>query len=169
MLRLAKRLLPSLAAAGILITIGGCADVPTAPADLALDAQFTPVATSRTATTTPVGALIGPQGGVIEAGGHRLVFPEGALARPTMITMQPMDGMAGAVFGPHGLVFPSGAQPKLTLSIAGSDVAAFSVLAIGYVGASGTIEEVFEANRSADGNHLSAAIPHFSGYLGIGH
>jgi hypothetical protein len=168
MLRLAKRLLPSLAAAGILITIGGCADVPTAPADVALDAQFAPIATSRTAMTTPVGALIGPQGGVIAAGGHQLVFPAGALARPTMITMQPMDGMAGAMFGPHGLVFPAGAQPVLTLSLVGADLRDYSTFAIGYMAPDGTIQETFAAEVSQDGSAATTAIPHFSGYVYIG-
>jgi hypothetical protein len=169
MLRLAKRLLPSLAAAGILITIGGCADAPTAPAELALDAQFTPVATSRTAATTPVGVLIGPQGGVIETGGHRLVFPAGALARPTMITMQPMAEHAGVVFSPHGLVFPAGAQPELTLSLEGANLSAFSSVAIGYQAPSGSIEEIFAATLSPGGTAVSANIPHFSGYIAISH
>jgi hypothetical protein len=165
MLRFAKRLLPSLAAAGILITIGGCADIPTSPADVALDAQFTPVATSLSSVVPSVAALIGPQGGVIETGGHRLVFPAGALVRPTMISMKPMDGMAGAEFGPHGLVFPAGAQPVLTLSYAGAAIPSDAELHVAYLSASGGIEEVFETAHHVATMTVSATIPHFSGYL----
>jgi hypothetical protein len=165
MIRSCKRMFPVVA--GILITIGGCAEVPTATVAAAPDAQPIAVRTSR-AHSPAATSLIGPAGGTITAGGHRLVFPAGALSRPTLIGMQPMDGYAGAVFSPHGLVFPAGAQPELTLSLEGADLSGYGSLAIGYQTPSGEIVEVFEAARSADGGSLSTAIPHFSGYITIG-
>jgi hypothetical protein len=165
MIRSCKRLFP-LVAAGILITIGGCADVPTSAVALAPDAEPTAVQTSR-GSLAGATALIGPAGGTISAGGHTLVFPAGALARPTMIGMKPMQGYAGAIFSPHGLVFPASAQPELTLSLEGADLSQYGSLAIGYQAESGPVTEVFQADWSADGRALSTAIPHFSGYLVI--
>jgi hypothetical protein len=165
MIRSCKRLFP-VVAAGILITIGGCADVPTAAVPPAPDAEPTAVRTSR-GTIAGTTALIGPAGGTISAGGHTLVFPAGALPRPTMIGMKPMEGYAGAVFSPHGLVFPASAQPELTLSLEGADLSQYGSLAIGYQAPSGEIMEVYEAERSETGNSISSRIPHFSGYIAV--
>jgi hypothetical protein len=165
MIRSCKRLFP-VVAAGILITIGGCADVPTAAVAPAPDAEPTAVRTNRSQSSGAT-TLIGPAGGTITAGGHTLVFPAGALSRPTMIGMQPMGGYAGAVFSPHGLVFPAGAQPELTLSLEGAILAQHGSLAIGYQAPSGEITEVFEAVRSEAGNAISSRIPHFSGYIAV--
>ncbi|HEU0013162.1 MAG TPA: hypothetical protein VFQ45_05735 [Longimicrobium sp.] len=161
------RPLLTLAAAGILIAIGGCAEQPAGPAG----PQVTKIALPEGVSFSRGGAhdveTIGPEGGVLSAGGHTLVFPAGAVAEPTRISMTSVAGFVGVDLQPHGLVFPAGAQPLLTLNYRGAEVSAFSVLAIGYFGPGGRLEEVFTANRAEGATTLSTHLPHFSGYLAI--
>ncbi len=50
--------------------------------------------------------VVGPEGGVLRAGSHTLTIPRGALARPTLITMEaPVSAAAEVRFYPHGLQF----------------------------------------------------------------
>jgi hypothetical protein len=66
-------------------------------------------------TSAAASAIVGRAGGSIEAGGLRLLVPEGALSEPVEITMTPLFGVAGspydstfvggAHFAPDGLAF----------------------------------------------------------------
>lgn len=59
--------------------------------------------------------IIGPAGGDMRIGPHKLSIPRGALARPTVITgEQPVSMLVSVHLSPHGLTFH--VPPKLTLS-----------------------------------------------------
>ncbi|HWK89551.1 MAG TPA: hypothetical protein VNP72_06130 [Longimicrobium sp.] len=171
MLNVRVRPLLTLAAAGILIAIGGCAEQPAGPAT----PQYTKIALpagvsfSRGGTDARDVETIGPEGGSLSAGGHTLVFPAGAVAEPTQISMTTVPGFVGVDLQPHGLVFPAGARPQLTLSFRGASVAGFSSFAVGYFGNTGSLDEVFTGAVSLAGGTISARIPHFSGYIQVGH
>ena len=50
--------------------------------------------------------VVGPEGASLRAGKHVLVIPRGALAEPTVITMEAPVSLAAEVrFAPHGLQF----------------------------------------------------------------
>jgi hypothetical protein len=50
--------------------------------------------------------IIGPEGGEIDLGAHKLAIPAGALAEPTVITAEiPVSTVAAVKFSPHGLQF----------------------------------------------------------------
>jgi hypothetical protein len=158
-------------AAGILITTGGCAESPSAPtaADAsALVMLRTPQGPSfsRSGGDGVAKAIIGPQGGSISlAEGHRLVFPAGALSAPTEISMQADAKYVGVHLEPHGLRFPAGASPVLTLNASGS-TAGFSRFAVVYVDEAGQIAEVLPTRTQ--GGVLRTELEHFSGYIGTG-
>ena len=60
---------------------------------------------------------IGPEGGVIHVGPHKLSIPPGALAEPVTITaVAPSDTVNRIVFAPEGLTFAQ--RPRLTMSYA---------------------------------------------------
>jgi hypothetical protein len=68
-----------------------------------IDATFLSCAPARYEAETRV---IGPEGGEIVVGGHRLSIPRGALTRPTVITAEvPVSTIASVQFSPHGLRF----------------------------------------------------------------
>ncbi|MCI0689998.1 MAG: hypothetical protein L0Y54_22605 [Sporichthyaceae bacterium] len=63
--------------------------------------------------------VVGPAGGTIVVGPHRLVVPAGALAEPVLITAEaPSDSVASVRLLPHGLTFAAGRPARLTLSYA---------------------------------------------------
>ena len=101
--------------AGILILASGCADQnPTA-------SQLKPAQALSAARAYERGSFamsIGPSGGSINFPIGQIVFPAGAVSNETIITAT-LNGRTLAVdFQPH-IVFPSGAQPTLTISVAG--------------------------------------------------
>jgi hypothetical protein len=62
---------------------------------------------------------VGPAGGTILVGPHRLVVPAGALAAPVLITAEaPSDSVNSVRLLPHGLTFAQGKPARLTLSYA---------------------------------------------------
>jgi hypothetical protein len=154
-----------LAVAGILITGGGCAESPSAPVqpgaglELLLAPQGPSFAVSGSESASKV---IGPEGGVIELSqGHRLVFPAGALSSPTEIGMRADGKYQGVQLSPHGLQFPAGHEPVLTLRA--SSVQGFASLRVTYVDETATILEVLPTTRR--GNTLTTHLEHFSGYI----
>jgi hypothetical protein len=153
-------------AAGILITTGGCAESPTAPAvpgaelELLARPQGPSFAISADASTSRV---IGPEGGVIELGAYRLQFPAGAVSEPTEIGMRADDQYQGVRLSPHGLQFPANAQPELTLVATGASAGRYSWLTVTYVDDANRILEVLDTDRN--GNRVTAHLEHFSGYL----
>jgi hypothetical protein len=73
----------------------------------------TPLPYARTEQT------VGPAGGTILVGPHRLVIPAGALASPVLITAEaPSDSVNSVRLLPHGLDFAAGKPARLTLSYA---------------------------------------------------
>jgi hypothetical protein len=155
------------ALAGILIAIGGCAESPSAPAEQ-LQLLRTPLTPSYSRAGASASAVIGAEGGALQtATGHKIVFPAGALAQPTEISMTTVPGYAGVDLQPHGLVFPATAQPVLTLDFGGAEVSGFTSFSIVYVDESGKIAEVLPT-KTTGGMKLRANLQHFSGYMASG-
>ena len=64
-------------------------------------------------------ATIGPEGGTLVIGPHKLVVPANALAAPVLISAEAPVGTVNSVkLQPEGLQFASGKPAKLTLSYA---------------------------------------------------
>jgi len=62
-------------------------------------------------------AVVGPAGGTITVGAHKLVIPAGALATPTTITAEQVRGSTNSVrFQPAGLTFAKPATLTLSYS-----------------------------------------------------
>jgi hypothetical protein len=157
--------------AAILILAAGCGDhTPTAVQlegsnALAASAARGPKANvvKSTFAAGSYATVIGPQGGTIEFGIGKLVFPAGALQRPTRITATTDGSNLGVEFGPHGLRFPSANSPKLFMSTA-SFVGDASTLQIVYVDKGGYVLEEMAAVADIDRNQLIADLQHFSTY-----
>ncbi len=152
-------------AAGILITTGGCAESPSAPVQVGAGLELLAVPQGPSFATSATGAasrMIGPEGGVIELGASRLVFPAGAVSQPTEIGMRADGQYQGVRLSPHGLQFPADAQPVLELRAVGAG-AARNGLKVVYVDDANQILEVLPTGRH--GNTVSTHLQHFSGYL----
>jgi hypothetical protein len=151
---------------GTLLVAGGCAEGPAAPAGLGLEKIPAPRGASLSveAADAPAAAVIGPMGGeIVTPAGNRLVFPAGAVARPTEIRVQDDGTHLGVRVQPHGLQFPAGRGPVLTVRIAPETAAAYAFLRVVYVDDAGGILEVLPT-RTAPGE-VSTQLRHFSGYL----
>jgi hypothetical protein len=163
-------------AAGIFLTAGGCANDAAIPASSDLNSQYT-----KLVLTTPdlsarasrsgseaeaVSKEIGPEGGTLEtANGHKIVFPAGALSQPTKISMREDRVFAGVELEPHGLRFPVGKEPVLTLSTANSNPSLFSRLVVVYTSESGIILEVLPTLTLRGDGAVTTRLRHFSGYI----
>lgn len=161
---------PSLALAGILIAIGGCAESPSTPSTPAARefVQRTADVRYNVSGVGSASAVIGENGGVLQtAAGDRIVFPAGAVSQPTLITITSDPRYAGVELEPHGLQFPEGHEPVLRLSTAGTNASSFRNVDVVYVDESGAISEVLPT--SGNGAMLEAHLQHFSGYLASGH
>jgi hypothetical protein len=161
--------LGALCLAGTLLVVGGCADVTSAPG-----LHLEKIAAERGPSFSVDGgslvasAVIGPQGGVIAtASGHRLAFPAGAVAQPTEIRMRDDGAFLGVRLEPHGLQFPTGRGPVLSLNLGGAETTGYTVLRIAYVDEDGNFLEVLPA--TLDDRTLSTRLRHFSGYIAVGH
>lgn len=155
-----------LAAAGILIVTGGCADSPSAPAapgaDLELLRAVEGPSFSRAGSDVQA-RVIGPEGGAIElSSGHTLTFPAGAVSAPTEIGMRADADYQGVRLSPHGLRFPASAQPVLTLRARGA-ASARADLRVVYVGEGNQILEVLPT--TLEGGAATVSLEHFSGYI----
>lgn len=152
-------------AAGILIVTGGCAESPSAPvqAGASLELLRLPQGPNFARSGSESRSrVIGPEGGVIEISGGRLVFPAGAVSQPTEIGMRADGAYQGVRLSPHGLQFPADAQPVLELRAVGTGVAQRSV-AVVYVNDANAILEVLPTVR--EGSEVSVSLEHFSGYI----
>jgi hypothetical protein len=96
------------------------------------------------------------------------VFPAGALREPTLISMTTDPEYVGVELEPHGLVFPAGRGPVLTLNYSGADVSPFSSLAVVYVDDAGNPLEVLPTSVLGGSEKLRTRLQHFSGYITIG-
>jgi len=155
------------AAAGILITTGGCTDSPAAPAEvgIGLELLLAPEGPSFARSgSESASRVIGPAGGVIEvSNGYRLTFPAGAVSRPTEIGMRVDGQYQGVRLSPHGLHFPADARPVLELRAVGAAAARFSTLKVVYVNDANGILEVLPTEQQ--GNDVTTHLEHFSGYI----
>lgn len=156
----------ALALAGILITIGGCTESPSAPAKREF-VQRTSAARFEVSGSGVASAVIDGRGGMLQtAAGDRIIFPAGALLQPTQITITSDPRYAGVELEPHGLRFPAGREPILQLSTASSNAFQFRSLSVAYIGQDGGIEEILPT-VTANGQVMTN-LHHFSGYLTIG-
>ncbi|HEX5725145.1 MAG TPA: hypothetical protein VFX98_06745 [Longimicrobiaceae bacterium] len=158
----------ALALAGILITIGGCAESPSSSVTPSEEWQLVARADGPSFSRSGGGSaseLIGPAGGTVTLGENRLVFPKGALAQGTVITMTQDPRYAGVQLQPHGLQFPTGREPVLTLSGGGSSLASFRQVAIAYVGDSGQILEILPTTALGKSGKFRTELQHFSAYV----
>jgi hypothetical protein len=157
---------PTLALAGILIAIGGCAENPSQPVTREF-VQRTATARFDVSGSASSSAVIDVRGGTLTtAAGDRIVFPVGAVARPTRITITSDEQFAGVELEPHGLRFPAGREPVLQLSTSGTNAGSFHSLSVVYVDEDGGIAEVLPTSNA--GGRSTTNLHHFSGYLVTG-
>ena len=106
---------------------------------------------------------VGPSGGVINVGPHRLVIPAGALAGPVQITADvPAERVNSIRFSPHGLTFAAPAQ--LTMSYANCTLAVLLPKRIVYTTESLSLLEILQSLDNALQKTVSAPVDHFSRY-----
>jgi hypothetical protein len=107
-------------------------------------------------------AVIGPEGGTLRIGRHRLIVPAGALNEETLITgTVPADSSATVTFEPSGLKFKRPASLVLTTKDCDVPAGDPSVMYIDDTGK--PVEElpsVFDRARE----EVTTPIHHFSGY-----
>ena len=153
---------------GIVIGAGACSQPSTGVTDPAGPsfnlAAGTPVLASCQALPAAFSsATLGPQGGSIDIGPHRLTFAKGALQGTVTITAEIVAGSVNAVrFGPEGLTFGDGA--RLTLSF--SNCPGLTIKKLGLVYADDLLNplEVLTSKADPKNRTISAALHHFSIY-----
>lgn len=114
-----------------------------------------------TATSTEV---IGPSGGTIRVGPHRLYIPPGALDAPTSITATAPSGTVNLVqFQPHGLTFDRPAY--LTMSYANCGLVGWLLPGhIAYVDSGLNILDLLAGLPNPWQQNVTSRLDHFSGY-----
>ena len=106
--------------------------------------------------------IIGPLGGSIDFGPHKLLIPAGALATWTVITAEaPTTLGVSAVFSPHGTRFL--VQPELILSYKHCRGLSPQAKAVGYIVNGQITERPYSQDRQSDGL-VRSWIGHFSEY-----
>lgn len=127
----------------------------------------TPYLSCAAPTALPVSKRIGPAGGVITIGAHKLSIPAGALDSTVTITASLPGANAAMVdFQPHGLHF--NVPVEITLSYAGCQIPANSYFNVVYSDASSPNNVILDGMPSNDRRTLSqivALTDHFSGYI----
>jgi hypothetical protein len=110
-----------------------------------------------------VAKTIGPKGGEIRVGRHRLVIPEGALGANVEITAtQPAGALVKVEFEPHGLQF---AKPvTVGLSYEHCILPVDYVGTVVYLGNGNQIADYQPSDDDADAKEVSGLTDHFSGY-----
>lgn len=105
-------------------------------------------------------ALIGPSGGELDVGPHRLIIPPGALTAVTLVSgTVPAGSTIRIDFEPEGLQFKKPAGLILDAS------SCAGVPNVVYLNEDGGIEEHIEAIFSNWWHTIAAPIDHFSGYM----
>lgn len=110
-------------------------------------------------------ATIGPRGGTIYVGPHRLTIPAGALDSNTTITATaPSERVNHVVLLPHGLEFDEPA--KLTMSYANCDaVGSLLPKRIAYTTPNLRILEILRTLDNLRRRELTTELDHFSDYV----
>lgn len=105
-------------------------------------------------------ALIGPTGGELRVGPHRLIIPAGAVPHPVQISgYVPADSTITIWLEPHGMIF----RKPVGLQLDASDCE--SVPDVIYVSdAADGAKEYIRAEYSALWKTVAAPLDHFSGY-----
>jgi hypothetical protein len=160
------------ALAAALAGVSACADTPVVPkapprpdglvaSSLLQSARPGPLpCTKRESETKSV--VIGPEGGTLHVGGHRLVVPAGALSKPTLITgTVPAGTTATIVFAPEGLKFKIPAT--LVMSVSGCE-STITDPHIRYIDDEGRSLEQLPTVYDRKRRELTAPLFHFSGY-----
>lgn len=154
---------PSLALAGILIAIGGCAESPSTPAAPHFLARGAHVRFDASGTGA---AVIDARGGTVQtSAGDRIVFPAGAVSQPTTVQLTSDATLIAVEVEPHGLTFPAGHEPTLILNGSGTRVVG---AAVGYVDPDGNLAEVLRADNAGGADKLRTTLHHFSKYVALG-
>jgi hypothetical protein len=109
-------------------------------------------------------AIIGPEGGEIAFGPHKIKIPKGALSEPTVVTAEALSSLlVSAEFSPHGLVFDK--KVELELSYKGCYLPSdFRTLRAVYLDDADNIIEWPWALDFRRGDKVVARIDHFSKY-----
>ncbi len=166
----------------LLVTANSCGEqsAPTAPAaspqasllPLNLDPLTQPVTgllggtldlLHCTVAQTAIGVkLIGPSGGTIAVGPHRLTIPRGALTAPTLIEGIALPGPVRQVaFFPQGLRFRQSTSLRLDYSGCANTR---NPLRVVYLSNQGSILEVEPSTDDRSTHVVTASIRHFSSY-----
>jgi len=110
--------------------------------------------------------IIGPEGGDIGFGPHKLAIPRGALSRRVVVTAEaPVSLNVEVHFSPHGLVFNANKAPRLELSYKhcyGQNNLPKSIV---YVNDAKRIIEYPASTDVSNQGLVWAWIKHFSGYM----
>lgn len=107
--------------------------------------------------------IVGPRGGVLNVGPHKLVIPAGALTKPTVITGEiPVDAKVSVKFSPHGLNFVK--QPTLVLQYRHCEDASAGTNQLVYVSEDNAILERPRSVDDAAARAVTGEIGHFSKY-----
>jgi hypothetical protein len=106
--------------------------------------------------------MIGPKGGTVKIGKHRLVIPRGALRDEVLITATTVAGQVNQItFGPHGLQFAVPA--RLEMRYDNCNVPTGEVR-IAYVGGGGVILYYVPSDDNGPKRKVVGSIDHFSDY-----
>lgn len=107
--------------------------------------------------------IVGPEGGVLDVGSHRLTIPPGALDRPVVITAEsPVAFEVMLEFKPHGLTFRR--RPTLTFDYTHCLRPSWLQERVAYLGADDEVLEWPESHDRTTLGRIDARIDHFSRY-----
>jgi hypothetical protein len=153
-------------------SVTACGDTPVVPkaaprpagpaaSSLARNTRPVPLPCARRVAETNT-VVIGPEGGTLHVGGHRLIVPTGALTKPTLITGTVRDDTtATIVFAPAGLKFKIPAT--LVMSVWGCEPTVTDPH-IRYIDDEGRSLEELPTLHDRKRREVTAPLFHFSGY-----
>jgi hypothetical protein len=149
--------------------IAACSDEATAPSTPSLAVAGTrrpPTITRCSQSYAATSGWIGPAGGALKAGGHRLKVPAGALSGPTFITMEtPSGSVAHVVFGPEGLTFNPNYPAHLVMSYQNCSVAPDATQRVAYTTETLNVLETQPSVSDPVTMTVDATLTHFSDYV----
>jgi hypothetical protein len=177
--KFARRTLAGALACGLALALAACGTEPssmpqdTGPAPLleeTIDGTAGTLLDRTLLSCSPLpaaadSAVVGPEGGTLVAGPHRLQIPAGAVAEPTTISMSVVRSGVNAVeLAPHGLVFPRDARPTLSLGYANCDRSILLSKRVVYTDGTFRLLELLPSLDLRSDSRVSAPLDHFSRY-----